>query len=69
MRKRPASAGRRVAGVADFRFSASTVAFAMGNPQVIMDAFANARNGPWGSGEWRVTSDETIMGGKRCLWK
>lgn len=23
-----------------------------------MDAFANARNGLWGSGEWRVTSEE-----------
>jgi hypothetical protein len=25
------------------------------NPQAIMDAFANPRNGPWGSGERRVT--------------
>ena len=43
-----------MARVRDFRFSGPTISLAIGDPQAIMNAFANPRNGLWGSDEWRV---------------
>jgi hypothetical protein len=42
--------------VSDFRFSASTISFAMGNPQAMIDAFANKRNGSLGKWPLAKTS-------------